>query len=195
MTESVLRPALDAAIDALGSLGLPYALIGGIAVGVWAPGRATADVDLYADLPQRARHQVRKELERRDFDVPAMDEELERFGMFRSLFRPTDVFVDIFDAQNPLGEAILSRRCQLEAEGRIRWIAAAEDLALLKVFSDRPRDFEDLMKIIAVGKGKLDMTYIERWVRDLDRSIGGDEVSERLRRAREEAAKRVRPKR
>jgi hypothetical protein len=34
------------------------------------------------------RPQVRRELLQRDFDVPAMDEELERFGVFRSLFRP-----------------------------------------------------------------------------------------------------------
>ena len=120
--------------------------------------------------------------------------ELERFGVFRSLFRPTDVFVDIFDAENPIGEAILNRRREVKAEGKIRWTAAPEDLVILKAFSDRNRDFEDLIKLVAVSKPKLDMTYVERWVRDLDRSIGGDEVSERLRLAREEAAKRVRRK-
>jgi hypothetical protein len=37
------------------------------------------------------------------------------------------------------------------------------------------------------------MAYIEKWVRELDRSIGGNEVSERLDRARREAARRVGP--
>jgi hypothetical protein len=50
--------------------------------------------------------------------------------------------------------------------------------------------FDDLVKLVAIGE-QLDMAYIEGWVRDLDRSIGGDEVSERLRRARAEAAKRT----
>ena len=191
MTESPLQPALDAALDALERLGLRYAVVGGLAVGAWGVPRATKDVDLYAELATAVRPRLRRELLQLDFDVPAMDEELERFGVFRSLFRPTSVFVDIFDAQNPLGEAVLKRRREVEVQGRIRWTAAAEDLAVLKAFSDRARDHEDLMKLIAVGGRKLDMPYIENWARELDRSLGGDEVTERLKRARNEAARRV----
>jgi hypothetical protein len=191
VTESPLQPALDAALDALEGLGLRYAVVGGLAVGAWGVPRATKDVDLYAELTAAVRPRLRRELLQRDFDVPAMDEELERFGVFRSLFRPTSVFVDIFDAQNPLGEAILKRRREVQVQGRIRWTAAAEDLAVLKAFSDRARDHDDLMKLIAVGGRKLDMPYIESWARELDRSIGGDEVTERLKRAQNEAARRV----
>lgn len=191
MTESPLQPALDAALDALEVLGLRYALVGGLAVGAWGVSRATKDVDLYAELATAVRPRLRRELLRRDFDVPAMDEELERFGVFRSLFRPTSVFVDIFDAENPLGEAILKRRREVQVQGRIRWTAAAEDLAVLKAFSDRARDHEDLMKLIAVGGHQLDMPYIENWARELDRSMGGDEVTERLKHARHEAARRI----
>jgi hypothetical protein len=71
---------------------------------------------LYAELPDPLRPRLLRELLRRDFDVPAMSEELEQFGVFRSLFRPTNVFVDIFDAQNPLGEAILERRQEVHVE-------------------------------------------------------------------------------
>jgi predicted nucleotidyltransferase len=191
VTDSPLQPALDAAIDALDGLGLRYALVGGLAVGAWGAPRATKDVDLYAELATAVRPRLRLELLQRNFDVPAMNEELERFGVFRSLFRPTSVFVDIFDAENPLGEAILNRRREVQVQGRICWTAAAEDLAVLKAFSDRPRDHEDLMKLIAVGGRKLDMPYIENWARELDRSIGGDEVTERLQRARRDAARRT----
>lgn len=191
MTGSPLQPALDAALDALEGLGLRYAVVGGLAVGAWGVPRATKDVDLYAELATAVRPRLRRELTQRDFDVPAMDEELERFGVFRSLFRPTSVFVDIFDAENPLGEAILKRRREVQVQGRIRWTAAAEDLVVLKAFSDRARDHEDLMKLIAVGGPKLDMRYIEDWARELDRSMGGDEVTERLKHAQHEAARRV----
>ena len=191
MTDSPLQPPLDAVIDALDGLGVRYALVGGLAVGVWGAPRATKDIDLYAELSPSVRPQLRRELLQRDFNVPAMEEELERFGVFRSLFRPTNVFVDIFDAQNPLGEAILKRRRDVDVQGRKCWTAAAEDLAVLKAFSDRARDHEDLMKLIAVGGPKLDMPYIEKWARELDRSMGGDEVTERLNHARHEAARRV----
>jgi hypothetical protein len=79
----------------------------------------------------------------------------------------------------------------VKVQGKRRWTAAAEDLAVLKAFSDRARDHDDSMKLIAVGGDKLDMPYIEKWVRELDRSMGGDEVSERLQRARREASRRV----
>lgn len=115
MTE--LQPALDAALDALEGLGLRYAVVGGLAVGAWGVPRATKDVDLYAELPTTVRPRVRREFAQRNFDVPAMDEELERFGVFRSLFRPTTVFVDIFDAENPLGEAILSAGARFRYRG------------------------------------------------------------------------------
>lgn len=189
MSTPALREALDAATEALESLGLRYALVGGLAVSIWSAARATQDIDLYADLPIERRNTIRQELVLRGFDVPAMDEELERFGVFRSLFRPTNVFVDVFDADNPIGEAILSRRREVKAEGKVRWTAAPEELVILKAFSDRPRDFEDLMKLIAVREAHLDMDYVERWARDLDRSIGGDEVSERLRKAKANAPK------
>lgn len=192
MTDSPLQPPLDAVIEALDGLGLRYAVVGGLAVSAWGSPRATKDVDLYAELASDTRPALRRELVERDFDVPAMEEELQRFGVFRSLFRPTNVFVDIFDAQNPLGEAILERRREVQVQGRKRWTAAAEDLAVLKAFSDRARDYEDLTKLIAVGGRTLDMQYIEKWARELDRGMGGDEVTERLHRAQREAAQRRR---
>jgi len=193
VTDSPLAPPLDAVTEVFDRLGLRYAIVGGIAVSAWGAVRATRDVDLYAEIAPPARPRLLRELLSCDFDVPAMEEELQQFGVFRSLFLPTNVFVDVFDAGTPLGEAILERRQEVEVQGKRRWTAAAEDLAVLKAFSDRARDHEDLMKLIAVGGDKLDMPYIEKWARELDRSIGGDEVSERLQRARHEASRRVPP--
>src|SRR5687767_3953618 len=81
---------------------------------------------------------------RTTFEVPAMNEELEQFGMFRSLFRRAKTFLDIFDSATPLGEAILDRRREAVVAGKRMWTISAEDLALLKAPSDRERDFGDL---------------------------------------------------
>ena len=135
MTDSPLRPPLDIATEVLDRLSIRYALVGGLAVGVWGASRATDDIDLFAEIVPSVRPLLRRELVQREFDVPAMEEELQQFGVFRSLFRPTDVYLDIFDAQNPLGEAILARRRNVPVQGRARWTAAAEDLAVLKAFS------------------------------------------------------------
>lgn len=190
-----LSLVLGLAVEVLENLGLRYAVVGGMAVSAWGALRTTRDVDLYADLPMDARPSVKRELESRDFDVPAMTEELERFGVFRSLYRPQRVFLDIFDAGTPLGEAILDRRRWVPVNEQERWTISPEDLAVLKAFSDRERDHSDLAKLIAVAKPALDLDYVERWARDLDRGMGGDEVTGRLRQARATAAKLSRMKR
>jgi hypothetical protein len=67
--------------------------------------------------------------------------------------------------------------------GRALWVIAPEELAVLKAFSDRPRDFLDLVTLVKRTKAKLDLGYVEEWARTLDASIGTDEVSERVRKA------------
>jgi hypothetical protein len=114
--------------------------------------------------------------------VPAMDEELQRFGVFRSRSRD-GVFLDLFDSAGPLGEAIIDRRRQAPLAGRVLWVVAPEDLALLKAFSDRPRDFDDLVTLLDRAKSVIDMAYVRKWARMLDESIGSNEVTERVERA------------
>lgn len=154
-----------------------HALVGGLAVSAWALPRATRDADLWVELGTR-RHDLETALRSEGFDVPAMEAELTRFGVFRSKDGPTGVFVDIFDAVGPLGDAILAHR----VEGRLAdvrvWLARADELAVLKVFSDRERDFDDLVSLLQHADVSTD--YLREWAKKLDASVGSDEVSERL---------------
>ena len=195
MTPDVGR-ALLAAVDALDALECRYAVVGGLAVGAWGVNRSTRDADLYAELAANVRLPLQRALENKGFHVPAMAEELERFGVFRSRSEG-DVFVDIFSAVGPLGEAILARRRRVDVAGRSLWFIAPEELAVLKAFSERPRDFEDLVSLSAVVGAKLDVAYVRRWARQLDDSIGGNDVTERVEKAlalrpKPERAKRTR---
>jgi hypothetical protein len=181
-TSAAVHEALDRAIDAVEASGLRYAIVGGLAVAAHGAPRATRDVDLYVEMPEGVRATLSAALRTRGFDVPAMLEELERFGVFRSRLATSGVFLDVFDAGNPLGEAVISRRRELDLAGRHRWFASAEDIAVLKAFSDRARDAEDLALLLAPGQS-IDLDYVRSWAAALDRSIGGDEVTERLARA------------
>lgn len=176
-----LESTLFLALEALEATGVRFALVGGLAVAAWAVPRATRDVDLYAELESAARVSLQRELEARGFSVPAMEDDLARFGVFRSR-SPDGVFVDVFDAVGPLGQAILDRRRSIRIGDRSVWLIAPDDLAVLKAFSDRPRDFEDLCGLIA-ALPDLDREYVEGWAARLDESIGGSEVSERVRAA------------
>jgi hypothetical protein len=61
---------------------------------------------------------------------------------------------------------------------------------LLKAFSERARDFEDLVSLASLPDLKLDLGYIEQWAARLDQSIGTDEVTERVRQALAKAKRR-----
>jgi hypothetical protein len=177
-----LAHALIRAIDAIDEVGLRYAIVGGLAAGAWGVNRSTRDADLYAELSPVGRQRLKPALESRKFDVPAMEEELGTFGVFRA--RSADgVFVDIFDAVGPLGEALLEHRRQIDVFDRKLWVTAPEELFLLKAFSDRERDFEDLVSLASLPKLQLDLEYILSWARRLDESIGSNEVTERVRSA------------
>jgi hypothetical protein len=177
-----LERALTGAIESLDEVGLPYAIVGGLAAGAWGVNRSTRDADLYAELPAGRRELLQQALRNRGFHVPAMNEELGTFGVFRS--RSADgVFVDIFDAVGPLGEALLLHRREISVFDRKVWVTAPEELFLLKAFSDRARDFDDLVSLASRPELKLNVEYIAQWAKALDQSIGSDEVSERVRKA------------
>jgi hypothetical protein len=169
--------ALGRALQAIDSCDMRYALVGGLAVSAWALPRATRDADLWVELGAK-RPALEVALGDVDFHVPAMEEELNRFGVFRSKDKATGVFVDIFDAVGPLGEAILEHRVQGQLASVAVWLARADELAVLKVYSDRRRDFDDLVALIKHADISVD--YLRQWAKELDGSIGSDEVSARL---------------
>ena len=86
--------------------------------------------------------------------------------------------------------AILARSRQVDLEGKRYLFASPEDLAVLKAFSDRQRDHDDLTKLLAVRRDEMDLDYIHGWAKKLDMSIGSDEVSERVRQALKRRARR-----
>jgi predicted nucleotidyltransferase len=187
---SALERALTLAIEALDREGFRYAIVGGLAVGAWGVSRSTRDVDLYVELPEARRKVLAQSLIAQGFEVPAMDEELRSFGVFRS--RSSDgVFVDVFDAVGPLGQQLLEHRREISVFGRHLWVTAPEELFLLKAFSDRERDFEDLVSLASLPRLPIDLGYVREWARRLDGSIGTSEVSDRveqsLRRAKRSA--------
>jgi hypothetical protein len=61
------------------------------------------------------------------------------------------------------GETALQRRQALTIGGRRLWFAAPDDLILMKLQAGRPRDFEDVVAILAVQREVLDLPYMLDW--------------------------------
>lgn len=186
MIDHEVSAALGRALRAIDGCGMRYALVGGLAVSAWALPRATRDADLWVELGHR-RSALEAALKDAGFDVPAMEQELTKFGVFRSTDETTGVFIDIFDAVGTLGEAILEHRIRAKLGDADVWLARADELAILKLYSERTRDFDDVVALIA--HADVSVEYLQRWAKELDASIGSDEVSARLAKAMREAEK------
>jgi predicted nucleotidyltransferase len=175
-----LAQVLSAAIHAVEGLRLRYAMVGGLALAARGVIRATRDVDLFVAIPDAAKSRLQAALEDGGFHVPALEEELTSFGVLRSRHREAGLFLDIFNAVGELGDAILDHCSPVQVAKLSVQTARAEEIALLKAFSDRPRDTDDLRRLLAASHGSLDLEYLRKWASALDASLGSDEVSKRL---------------
>lgn len=154
-------------------LGIPYALIGGLAVSVHGIPRPTHDLDFTIALDRGRIIEL--------FDAAiqlgyTVSEEFARGwvdqvgGMplvrVRQWLRGRSVDIDIFLAETRLQESLLARRSRLEVDGVPAWVVSPEDLILLKLIASRPRDIGDVMDIL-MAQGQLDEEYLRRWATEL----------------------------
>jgi hypothetical protein len=146
-------------------------LVGGsIASSLLGEPRATADVDLVADL--RGRHVGPLFIALVDafyIDESAASAAVRTRGAFNVIQLASMTKVDIYcSADEPLGREELSRRIFVELEGERVPCASAEDIILQKLLwfvaggrvSDR--QWRDVRGVIRVQGAALDRAYLER---------------------------------
>lgn len=164
------------------SMGVRYAVMGGIAVRIHAIPRPTFDVDFTVAL---ARDRLAEFFERASSAGYAVPESyphrrvdtvagmsLVKLRMFQE---SRGVDIDIFLAESPFQETLLGRRRHEEIEGDSICFVSPEDLVLLKLLAGRPRDLIDIQDVLFT-QGNLDEAYLRHWARELG-------VVERLERA------------
>lgn len=173
MTHDELNVPFQDFVGVFERLNIPYALIGGLAVGVHGIPRPTHDLDFTiavdrAQLPKFL--QVVIEL---GYDVPhefttGWVDQVAGMPLIkaRQWVEGKNIDVDVFLAESRFQKSLMQRRQQTEVEGLFAWVASAEDLILLKLIAGRPRDLGDIQDILLV-QGKLDRTYLEQWANEL----------------------------
>ncbi len=152
--------ALARVASLIEAAGVPYAVIGAHAVNAWIEPRLTADIDVTAQISSAdlARLKDRLAAERltltraEGMDLPSGPD----FVRFASGDRT--VVVEIQAAKTELQRAVIARA--IRAEDGVR-VATAEDLIVLKLIANRPKDQVDLLGLAALPS--LDWPYIERW--------------------------------
>lgn len=157
MTGDTLARALRSAAADLTALGVPFALVGGLAVSLRGYVRFTRDIDFaVATTSDAAVEALVREARARGYQVDALVEQDDaaRIATVR-LGSPLGVTVDLLAASSGIEAEIVSR------SERVAWddtfslpVARVEELVALKVLSmtdRRPRDQGDALALLRLG--------------------------------------------
>ena len=166
--------------------GIPYAVMGGLAIRVYSLPRATQDVDITIAIERERLDGLRDALHDLGCSLPsAYDSGWLDLVAGMPLFKVKrridshSVDVDIFVAESRFQKSLIERRHLFEVSGKQIALVSPEDLLLLKLIAARRRDLVDIQDLLFI-MGTLDESYLRGWAAELG-------VAERLERALKQA--------
>lgn len=164
--------AMLAAIADLQALGVPAALMGGLAASAWDYYRATRDVDLLVAADVLSPDALLQSLQGRGYRPykvpPLTDFDGER--VLQLLSRPPgkmyEFRVDLFLAETEFHRTALARNVSFRLpDGKTDVpVVTCEDLILLKVRAARLLDQGDVVALLQENRSDLDFNYVRRWI-------------------------------
>lgn len=167
---------------------IPYAIIGGLAVQYWGEARTTRDVDIVILIPPDRLD---------DFFNSTVHRFKPRLKDAVTFARTNRVLlisgtdgtpVDISFGIQGYEEEVIRRAVTVTLPGQrtIRLISP-EDLIIHKSIAGRPRDLEDIERILVRQKLSVDMDYIRQWLREFQELVEDHDVIEAFEKALERA--------
>lgn len=157
-------------VEILNEHEIGYMLVGSLSTNFHSVIRATKDADIviHSDLGKTAR------LIANEFDLLKLDPQIgfESVTATKKLILKAQIgegfVIELFDlSDDEHDQERFQRRTQVDWEGRIAWVATAEDAIITKLrwasHLGRPKDIDDVSKVMAAQGDDLDYPYIESW--------------------------------
>jgi hypothetical protein len=174
-------------VRALESAEVPYMVTGSYASSIHGMPRATRDIDIVI-VPNR--EQLTRFIEQLPSTkyYASIDEAIEALR-YRSQFNVIDFETGwkidlIIPKLTEFSEEEFERRRPIDLQGLQLYVASPEDIFLAKLrwakMGESERQIEDAAGVLSAQGAKLDLAYVERWVRKL-------ELEAQYRMARERA--------
>lgn len=150
---------------------IPYMVVGGIAVGIWAAPRATVDLDFVIGLDEDQLPSFIETAQKGGlvlFDPkPMRFRKIKLVRMFLQGKEAQLLMLDFILTDDDYKRESLRRAIALPLEGQEIKVASPEDVILLKLLSGRGQDRVDAENIIRLRKDTLDRNYLQRWTESL----------------------------
>ena len=171
MDENPLIRSLKELCAFLEGEGIDYMLVGGLAVGLWGPPRATVDVDFPVSFSTDNFASLSRKLRESDRFIFVHDRPMafEKITLLRAILKSnTSISVDFLFADDEFKREALRRKDAIQLSGFSLKIPTPEDLILLNVLSNRPQDLLDAEMVYKAQKKNLDTGYLQRWAERLN---------------------------
>lgn len=176
---SALEDAVADIAAELDRLGIPYMLIGGLAVSAWGEPRSTLDVDvtIWATETQHAATELGRVF---TAAISSPVEFLQRTRVL-PLLSSQGVRIDVLFAAFPFEKEMIDR-AEVKGIGRhsVR-VASVADLILLKAISLREKDRRDVERLWARFRDCIDREYLETRLGELAEALDRPDLMELLR--------------
>jgi len=192
MNVPMILQALAPVVRAFQELGISYHIRGSVASSAYGIARATLDVDLVADLPE---HRIGPLVERLQgayyIDEDRVREAVKGRSSFNIIHLTSMIKVDVFVLRDRSHDRVAFSRARVQCldeaspEHEYR-VASPEDVIIAKLDwylqggGVSERQWNDILGVLKVQRGTLDMPYLQQWAGQLG-------LSELLRQAMQDA--------
>ena len=158
--------------DALDFAQIPYAIGGAIAYGLYAPPRTTNDVDLNIFVGPEDLDPCFDAFEKAGATVDRLAARSSATERGDFTIRVNGMRVDVFIESIPLSPCAGRRVKEAVLLGRPVKVLSPEDLVLFKLLFYRPKDINDVERLVRFQGSNLDREYVHGWLEDL---VGKDD--------------------
>ncbi len=156
-------------VDAFESIPLPYMLVGSYSSNLYGRPRLTQDADFVMQCDDVGMNRLRASIgSDLIFETQIGFETVT--GTTKQVVRHTGsgFKVELFQlSDDPHDKSRFSRRCLQPFEGRRVWLPSVEDVVITKLRwsrqGKRQKDVDDIVEVLEVQLGKLDVVYIRSW--------------------------------
>ena len=173
--------ALDMVIESFEKLRIPYYIAGSVASSAYGLSRTTVDVDLVADIRMEQVTHLANTLKKDYYIEPdAIRDAISTNASFNLIHLDTMIKIDVFIPKPHSYDSTAMARRQPdtldEESSRKFYLSSPEDVILSKLQWYRTggqvseQQWKDILGVIKVQGGKLDLEYLRQWASSLNLS-------------------------
>ena len=152
---------------------IPYMVIGGQAVLYYGEPRLTEDIDITLGVGPEEYKKIKELVDKLSMNILVKNPEdfVKGTMVLPVMDKKTGIRVDFIFSFSVYEREAIKRAVDVKFNNHTVKFGSIEDIIIHKIVSGRPRDIEDVEKIM-IKNSEYDIEYIKKWLLKFDKSLG-----------------------